>query len=176
MSRTLLAARSCNIRFFHLRASKRCRKNTISEITDNGRLLHNLDDIHQAFHSYYSTLFGSNSNTLVEALWEELYQEGRADLQLLEPDISRDEVKEAVFSMAKNKSPGPGGFLISFYQRYWEIVGPDIIQVIKAIQSHRTEVSRFYFSFITLIPKATDTPPIKDFRPIYLEHTIIKIF
>ena len=67
--------------------------------------MHHLDDIHHAFHSFYSTSLGTSCPTLVKAQWEELYPEGEVDLQHLEQEISSIEVKDAIFNLAKDKSP-----------------------------------------------------------------------
>ncbi|XP_026383524.1 uncharacterized protein LOC113279022 [Papaver somniferum] len=39
------------------------------------------------------------------------------------------EVKSILFSMAKDKAPGPDGFPPSFFQANWDIVGEDLIKM-----------------------------------------------
>lgn len=42
--------------------------------------------------------------------------------------ISKEEVKDAVFSMHPGKSPGHDGLNPAFYQVYWSIVGNDVVK------------------------------------------------
>ena len=42
--------------------------------------------------------------------------------------ITHKEVKDAVFSMHPDKSPGPDGFNPAFFQSFWNVVGMDVIK------------------------------------------------
>ncbi|XP_074336782.1 uncharacterized protein LOC141673954 [Apium graveolens] len=46
-------------------------------------------------------------------------------------EISEDEVKEALFQMHPDKSPGPDGMTPAFYQKHWAIVGTDVVSMVK---------------------------------------------
>lgn len=41
-----------------------------------------------------------------------------------------EEVKNAVFSMHPDKSPGPNGMTPVFYQKYWTIIGNDVFKLV----------------------------------------------
>lgn len=45
--------------------------------------------------------------------------------------VDPKEVKSALFSMHPDKSPGPDGMSPDFYQKYWQIVGEDIVELIQ---------------------------------------------
>jgi len=49
--------------------------------------------------------------------------------------FSDEEIKHIVFSMAHNKAPDPDGFLAEFFQRFWHIVGKDVFEVVREIQT-----------------------------------------
>ncbi|GKC84069.1 zinc knuckle CX2CX4HX4C containing protein [Tanacetum coccineum] len=48
-----------------------------------------------------------------------------------QPDISDQEIKEAIFSMGNDKSPGPDGFTAAFFKEAWDIVATDVMQVVR---------------------------------------------
>ncbi|XP_073116173.1 uncharacterized protein [Elaeis guineensis] len=78
--------------------------------------------------------------------------------------------------MAKNKLSRADRFPMSFFQSYWDILREDLIGAINVIQHKKTDVSRFNYSHMVLIPKTAELATITDFKPIYLEHAVIKIF
>ncbi|XP_062167084.1 uncharacterized protein LOC133873388 [Alnus glutinosa] len=45
-------------------------------------------------------------------------------------DVTKEEIRKVVFSLNKNKAPGPDGFSAGFFQRAWPIVGEDVIEAI----------------------------------------------
>ncbi|XP_062074996.1 uncharacterized protein LOC133779006 [Humulus lupulus] len=53
------------------------------------------------------------------------------NMELLMP-ISKKEVKDALFQMNPDKSPGPDGMTPEFYQNFWSIVGSDAMQQVIA--------------------------------------------
>jgi len=50
----------------------------------------------------------------------------QSDNQALTKILDLQEVKEALFAMDANKTPGPDGFGAGFFQRYWEYVKVDL--------------------------------------------------
>lgn len=94
-----------NTKSFHICASNRRRRNEVLEIHDNGRLLKKEEDIQEAFLKYFSSLLGTNVNGKVKALWNLLYPEDPPNLSHLDTVITEDEVKNAVFNLAKDKVP-----------------------------------------------------------------------
>nr|GFA11470.1 RNA-directed DNA polymerase, eukaryota, reverse transcriptase zinc-binding domain protein [Tanacetum cinerariifolium] len=44
----------------------------------------------------------------------------------LDRDVSRDEIRRAVWSCGANKSPGPDGYTFEFFRKYWSFIGPDL--------------------------------------------------
>lgn len=40
--------------------------------------------------------------------------------------VTKEEIKQAIFSIHDDKSPGPDGYTNHFYKASWEIVGHDI--------------------------------------------------
>ncbi|XP_022030899.1 uncharacterized protein LOC110931834 [Helianthus annuus] len=46
-------------------------------------------------------------------------------------DVTDEEIKGAMFSIAGNKAPGPDGFTSVFFKRSWDIVGDDVCRAVK---------------------------------------------
>lgn len=58
-----------------------------------------------------------------------------------------------VFSMEKNKAPGPDGFPLEFYQKFWHIIRFSIKRMFDELVLEKLDVSRLNFGIITLVPK-----------------------
>ncbi|GJS57898.1 RNA-directed DNA polymerase, eukaryota [Tanacetum coccineum] len=94
----------------------------------------------------------------------------------LECDVSKDEIKRAVWDCGTDKSPGPDGFTFGFYRRYWNILESDVVDAVMSFFFHYGQFSKGNnSSFIALIPKTRDANMVKDFRPISLIGSMYKI-
>lgn len=51
----------------------------------------------------------------------------KVNSRLLAP-YTKEQIKIAVKQMFPTKSPGPDGFPLLFYQKYWNIVGPKTVE------------------------------------------------
>ena len=85
------------------------------------------------------------------------------------------DIKNNVFQMGDLKAPGPGGILALFFQKYWDIVGPDIIAAVKHFFDHGFLLTEWNSTFICLIPKVVKTEEPSHFRPIILCNVIYKV-
>ncbi|GJX63969.1 RNA-directed DNA polymerase, eukaryota, reverse transcriptase zinc-binding domain protein [Tanacetum coccineum] len=48
----------------------------------------------------------------------------------LEINITRDEIKKAVWDCGVDKSPGPDGFSFDFFRRYWSLLENDVVEAV----------------------------------------------
>lgn len=88
---------------------------------------------------------------------------------------SIQEVKEAMFSIPIDSSPGPDGFGSGFYQSCWDIVELDVVAAVRDF-FWGSPLPRFYSaSYIVLIPKVPNPPGFEKFRPISLCSVIYKV-
>lgn len=51
--------------------------------------------------------------------------------RLLNATCSEQEVKEALFGMNSNKTPGIDGFNVYFFKKYWHIIVDEVVQAIQ---------------------------------------------
>lgn len=96
------------------------------------------------------------------------------EVSSLESVFSKDEVKEAVFSMDKDKSLGLDGFSSLFYQECWVVV-KYLMEVFNEFYDSCTINKSTNATFIVLVPKKEDVCDFFDFRPISLMSSLYKI-
>nr|GEZ58106.1 hypothetical protein [Tanacetum cinerariifolium] len=59
------------------------------------------------------------------------------DIKDLEKPVSEGEVYVAVMQMHLSKAPGPDGMTALFYQKFWKIVGPTVVNVVVLVRIKR---------------------------------------
>ncbi|GJY65582.1 RNA-directed DNA polymerase, eukaryota [Tanacetum coccineum] len=95
--------------------------------------------------------------------------------QDLEREVSKQEIKTAVWGCGTDKSPGPDGFSFGFYRHFWPVIEHDVYMAVNHFFIHGEIPPGCNSSFIALIPKVPDANLVKDFRPISLIGSIYKI-
>ncbi|GJR11951.1 RNA-directed DNA polymerase, eukaryota [Tanacetum coccineum] len=93
----------------------------------------------------------------------------------LESEVSKEEIKRAVWDCGIDKAPGPDGFTFGFYRRYWNLIECDVVNAVKWFFHHGRIPNGGNSSFITLIPKVSNANMVKEFRPISLIGSVYKI-
>jgi hypothetical protein len=77
--------------------------------------------------------------------------------------------------MAPLKALGPDGFNAGFFQKNWELVGPEVCQAILYSLNNGVISNDLNSTFIALIPKSKHPSGVTDFRPISLCNVLYKI-
>ncbi|GJX23046.1 RNA-directed DNA polymerase, eukaryota, reverse transcriptase zinc-binding domain protein [Tanacetum coccineum] len=101
-----------------------------------------------------------------------LSSDQRAEMQI---DVSKEEIKKAVWDWGIDKSPGPDGFTFGFYRRFWKVIENDVVGVVTYFFHHGIFPKGSNSSFIALILKISDANMVKDYRPISLIGSLYKI-
>jgi len=168
-----------NTAYFQAVANQRNRKKRISGlegpdgwIDDNkGMLEHAVD--------FYRKLFGKEEDSGVK-LGQDFggvdEKVTALENELLEAPFTENEVREAVFSSYAEGAPGPDGLSFLFYQKFWNLIKADLIDMFNDFFKGDLDLSRLNFSLVTLIPKVGDATNMKQFRPISLLNCSFKIF
>ncbi len=93
----------------------------------------------------------------------------------LQDHFEQDEVRFAVFSSTPDKAPGPDGFPMLFFQKFWPVLKDDLMDFFSQFFIGALNLESLNESWICLIPKKSGACSARDFRPICLENSIIKI-
>lgn len=90
-------------------------------------------------------------------------------------DIEKQEVKQALFSMHPDKSPGPDGISPGFFQKFWNIVGDDVFHTVKQFLQQGKFQGNITDTAIVFIPKKVNPANMTELRPISLCNVTYKI-
>ncbi|XP_021979802.1 uncharacterized protein LOC110875918 [Helianthus annuus] len=80
--------------------------------------------------------------------------------------VTREEVKNAMFSIGENKAPGPDGYTSAFFKNSWEIVGDEVTKAILEFFDNGKLLQQINHTIIALVPKVPTPNSVVDYRPI----------
>ena len=109
-------------------ASQRNQTNKISKLrNDGGMVFYDEENIEKGFTFHFKETSKSsdpkNINELAELVKGSLDDEMR---EIMNKDLTKEEVKEALFQMHPLKALRPDSTPGPFYQKFWRIVGDDV--------------------------------------------------
>lgn len=105
-----------NTRFFHKHASSRRQNNVVHKIKDaNGEWRETVEEVQGVIEDYFMSLFQSMSLDGRLSERDIVQRVSETENIALLSDVTADEVKEALFSMHPDKSPGPYGLNPAFF-------------------------------------------------------------
>ncbi|KAF5452775.1 hypothetical protein F2P56_027742 [Juglans regia] len=150
-----------NSKFFHAYLNVK-KHNRVSDMClVDGTRINSPTNIHQAAVEYFQDFLGQHSNCELPNLNHLISPViSEEENSMLCKDPSLDDIKDALFSIPIDSSPGPDGFGSGFFRKCWDFVKEDLLEAtLEFFHSH--QLSRFFnSSYIVLIPKARGTPLI----------------
>ena len=81
----------------------------------------------------------------------------------------------ALFQMGPTKASGPDGMNAFFYQKFWHVVGNNIVLAVLDFLNNGNMLPDIKHTNIVLIPKVKNPERMSEFRPISLCNVIYKI-
>ena len=135
-----------------------------------------MEDITQVAINYFENLFNVGTCTQVDDCLNTVEHKLTPNMQqILSSDFTTDEIKTAVFQMGPTKAHGPDGMNAPFYQKFWHIVGDNIVTVVLDHLNSGVMGLDINHTNIVLIPKIKFPKRMSNFRPISLCNVIYKI-
>lgn len=71
----------------------------------------------------------------------------------LDSPFTKEEIKQTIFYLGPTKAPGLGGFHATFFQKFWCIVGDNVIGTCLKVLNRGCSIRRFNNTNVILIPK-----------------------
>ncbi|GJS66902.1 RNA-directed DNA polymerase, eukaryota [Tanacetum coccineum] len=164
-----------NSSFFHGMLNKRRSQLSIRGIMVDGVWIEDPLKVKREFYQHFSNRFAKPVDQRAHINMEypnTITLEQQIDLEC---DVTKEELKKAVWDCGIDKSPGPDGFTFGFYRRFWSTIENDVFEAVKYFFNSGAIPNGCNSSFIALIPKIPDANLVKDFRPIILIGSMYKI-
>ena len=89
--------------------------------------------------------------------------------------LSEVEIYAALMGMNGDKAPSPDGLTVAFWQRCWEIVKEDVLDMFKEFHEHNSFIKSLNHTFLVLLPKKGGVEDLGDYRPISLLGGLYKL-
>lgn len=164
---------------FHIvKHIKEQQRRYISKISQpDGSVVRTSGQIIREFENHYTSIFGSDSSSIPDTqslLVTRQKNLKEADNNLLNANISEDEVRKAINSTAKGKSPGCDGIPYEFYKIFWNCIKDEFLEVINEMFAKGPERLQ-QLGTVILIPKTKSPSDVTGFRPITLLCTDYKL-
>ncbi|KAF3661675.1 hypothetical protein FXO37_12812 [Capsicum annuum] len=174
-----LAEGDNNTRFFHTSTLNRRRRNRINSLRDDSRNWnYSEENIKNSIFQYYNNLYSTEHHAaplgfqLNPSSRGSICKEDHSRLEAI-PEIT--EIKSVVFSFKPDKTPGADGIHPLLYQRYWDIIGPDVVNFCRQTFHKATMEEAVNNTYLCLIPKCRNAINLMNFRPIGACNTQYKI-
>jgi hypothetical protein len=111
-----------------------------------------------------------------ESRTDDIPQVSALENNLLTALYTEEEVMKAIFQMEHNKAPGLDGFPAEFYQTFWEVIKPDLLELFSSWHAGQLELFCLNFGEIILLPNIIEVERIQQYRSICLLNVSFKIF
>ena len=147
-----------NTSFFHKSTIQHRQQNQIIHLKSaEGHILEDQRQMELELVSYYLDLLSKpkgegshNHMNITQHIPRLVTPEHNA---ILMHPIDREEVEEVVMQMDKGTTPSPDGFIVDFFQQFWDLVKEEVWEIVEESRRSRRILKSFNATFLTLIPK-----------------------
>lgn len=166
-----------NTYFFHLRASRRRRKNLIKALArPDGSLTEDKGEMEALTTNFDKHLYTSEGVQNMDQVLQTVPVKVTQPMNnMLNAPYSKEEVKRGLFQMFPIKAPGLDSFPAHFFQRHWDICGDEVTKAVLRIIDGTESAECINETTLVLIPKVKNPTLLSQFRPISLCNVFYKI-
>ena len=149
-------------------ATCRQNRNSLNSITVGDEVIEAPDQVKHEVCSYFSNHFSETWKHRPVLVGDFKSVRLSDHFSLLEAEFSEEEVWAAVADCNGNKAPGPDGFNLLFFQKFWKMLKGEVLNFMKDFHTSGRLPNCFNRTFISLIPKKDKAVTLNEFRPISL--------
>ena len=169
-----------NSTLFHRYAKSRQAMNHIHFLlTETGERVESQAGIQNLCVDYFSNLLGApvSPPMFVQSDLNILFDFKCSPEQVsgFQKDFSADDIRDAFFSLPKNKTGGPDGYSAEFFTSTWSVIGPEITEAVLEFFKSGRLLKQWNAANLVLISKKTNASLPTDFRPISCLNTVYKV-
>ena len=164
-----------NSKFFLRTANSHRRFNTINNLVVKGELTSNPSSIAACISLFYKQLYSENEGQRPLLDEVEFSRISGEDAAWLDRPFEEEEVYGVIKDCNGDKSPGPDGFLMAFFQSCWDFLKQEIMELFGNFHSQAVFEKSLNATFLTLIPTKVNAVSVRDYRTISLVGGIYKI-
>ncbi|GJT53982.1 putative RNA-directed DNA polymerase, eukaryota, reverse transcriptase zinc-binding domain protein [Tanacetum coccineum] len=164
-----------NLAYFHKAVKSRVCRSRMDTVTNSEGVIFDNNTVHDAFVTHYEMFLGhegETSNFNYANLFNVRIND--QDAQDMVREISNQEVKDAIFSIGDDKSPGPDGFTAAFFKEAWNIIANDVYLAVREFFRNGTLLKEINHTIIALLPKVKSPSRVNDYRPISCCNVLFK--
>ncbi|GJW44645.1 hypothetical protein Tco_0073444 [Tanacetum coccineum] len=172
---TWLKEGDSNSTYFHKAVKSRVSRSRIDAVTNIEGVLCENEQVPVAFVTHYEAFLGlvGETNGFVDDNLFKTRLHDQIALNMIR-EVTTQEVKQAMFSMGDDKSPGPDGYTVAFFKEAWEIVATDVTDAVREFFTNGKLLKELNHTIIALIPKIQSPLRVNDYRPISCCNVLFK--
>lgn len=165
-----------NSKFFHFSVKVARSRMYLKKLRDKFGCEHWSDEAKAGVAiQYFSELFVTSNPPSYEPIFQSMRPKvTQAMNRVLTGRVTKEEGREAIFSIDAESAPGPDGMTGLFFQRFWSDIGNEVTKEIQEVFERGSLPDDWNFTYICLLPKIPNPEEMTDLRPISLCSVLYK--